>query len=326
MQPDLIATAHVAAQQRRPGDAIAMLERAGQRGDASAMAELAAWYLRGDVIPRNLRKAREALRKAVKIGHVDAALLEAALTASGAGAPPDWSASFALLRRAATNDPLAAEHLSLLEGMDIDEAGYPRTAITGELLSEQPFVERFPAAISAEERLHIAKLANDRLEPALVADPQTGRNIRNPIRTSDGTVIGPTQESLVVAALNRRLAALTRTKVEQGEPLSVLRYTPGQEYRPHLDTLPGAVNQRIVTAITYLNDGFEGGETWFAANGLTVRPRAGDVIVFSNVRADGTADLASQHAGLPVRRGIKWIATRWIRKNPYDPWTYTEGA
>jgi prolyl 4-hydroxylase len=160
----------------------------------------------------------------------------------------------------------------------------------------------------------------------MVADPSTGRNIVNPIRTSDGTVIGPAQETLVIAALNRRLAALTGTRVEQGEPLSVLRYAPGQEYRAHVDTLPGAANQRIATAITYLNDGFDGGETLFFVNRLVVKPKAGDVLVFRNLLANGTPDNATRHAGLPVRRGTKWIATRWIRQESYDPWTYREGA
>jgi len=320
------AAAYAAARQGRTCDAVATLEAAGSRGDASAQAELAAWYLRGDLIARDLTKARAALRRAVEIGHVDAALLEAALTASGAGTPTDWPGAVRLLREAAKNDPLAAEHLSLLDAMDIDETGHPRRAAKGERLSQQPFVERFSGVFSTQECLHIAALANDRLEPAMVADPHTGRNIRNPIRTSDGTLIGPAQETLVVAALNRRLATLTDTLVEQGEPLSVLRYTPGQEYRLHVDTLPGAVNQRIFTAIAYLNDGFSGGETFFAAGQLTVRPRAGDVLVFRNTLADGAPDPTSRHAGLPVRQGTKWIATRWIRRDPYDPWTYREGA
>jgi prolyl 4-hydroxylase len=253
-------------------------------------------------------------------------LLEVALAASGGGAPPDWIRAIALLRKAAINDSLAAEHLSLLDKMDLDEMGYPRTSAEGEQLSEQPFVQRFPAVFSAQECLHIAKLVNDRLEPAMVADPRTGRNIFNPIRTSDGTVIGPAQETLVIAALNRRLAALTGTRVEQGEPLSILRYTPGQEYRAHVDTLPGAVNQRVATAIAYLNDGFDGGETFFFANRLSVTPKAGDVLVFRNLLANGMSDSTTRHAGLPVRRGTKWIATRWIRQGPYDPWSYREGG
>jgi prolyl 4-hydroxylase len=326
MMPDPIESAHQAAASDRADEAVTLLETAGESGNAAALAELAVWYLRGDIVARDLAKARIMLRRAVTVGHVDAALMEIALAANGSGGEPDWPQALGLLRAAATTDPVAAEHLLLLGKMDLDHEGYPASPTTGERLSDQPFVERFPAALSPEECLHIATLTHGWLEPAVVVDPRTGRNIAHPIRTSDGTLVGPTQETLVVAALNRRLATLTGTRVEQGEPLSVLRYTPGQEYRLHLDALPGATNQRIVTAIAYLNDGFEGGETWFATNKLTVRPRPGDVLVFRNVLSNGKADQASQHAGLPVRRGTKWIATRWIRQNRYDPWSYREGA
>jgi len=326
MTSDPLESAHEAAALGRSSDAVMLLESAGANGNVAALAELAVWHLRGDIIPRNLSKARSILRRAVTIGHVDAALMEIALAANGSGDVPDWQQALNLLRAAATTDPVAAEHLRLLDKMDLDRAGYPAVRPAGERLSDQPFVERFPAALSAEECLHVATLTHDWLEPAVVVDPRTGRNVAHPIRSSDGTLIGPTQETLVVAALNRRFAALTGTRVEQGEPLSVLRYKPGQEYRLHLDTLPNGNNQRAVTAIAYLNDGFEGGETYFPSNHLKIKPRAGDVLVFRNVLPDGAADPNSKHAGLPVLRGVKWIATRWIRQGPYDPWTYREGS
>ena len=43
-------------------------------------------------------------------------------------------------------------------------------------------------------------------------------------------------------------------------------------------------------------------------------PRPGAALAFRNVLADGTTDEDSLHAGLPVRRGEKWIATLWIRE------------
>jgi len=94
-----------------------------------------------------------------------------------------------------------------------------------------------------------------------------------------------------------------------------------QQYRLHSDALPGVANQRRVTAITYLNDGFEGGETDFPAIGLRVRPVAGDVLLFHSILSGGGADPRARHAGLPVTRGVKWVATRWIRGAPYDPWS-----
>ena len=83
---------------------------------------------------------------------------------------------------------------------------------------------------------------------------------------------------LVVAAtddrsLNRRIAAASGTRVEQGEPLQVLRYRPGQQYRNHYDAIAGMDNQRALTMLVYLNDAYQGGETRFVRTGLAVRGR-----------------------------------------------------
>ena len=159
------------------------------------------------------------------------------------------------------------------------------------------------------------------LEPALVIDPVTGGYKEHPIRTSDGGAIGPLRESLVIRAINMRIAKLGGTHVDQGEPLTVLRYRPGQQYRTHLDSIAGAANQRIRTVIVYLNGGYIGGRTHFPAADLTVTGRGGDAIMFDNLLPDGRPDPRSRHAGLPVEEGVKWIATRWIRASRYDPWS-----
>ena len=86
-----------------------------------------------------------------------------------------------------------------------------------------------------------------------------------------------------------------------------------------MDALPSEANQRIMTAILYLNDGYQGGETQFLRTGLSVAAKAGDLLIFENVTADGRADPMALHAGAPVTQGMKMIATRWIRK---DDFTY----
>ncbi|MES2058659.1 MAG: 2OG-Fe(II) oxygenase [Pseudomonadota bacterium] len=298
----------------------ALLGDAGDRGDAVALAELAVWRMTGAHIPRDLVKARGLLRRAVVIGHVDAALMEIALTANGSGAAPDWPAALALLRTAARGDHVAANQLKLVKAMKLDDQGAPRTMPSPERLSEHCDLVRYPRLFSPEECMQVATVANDLLEPALVLDPTTGRQISHPIRTSDGAVIGPTREDLVIRALNHRLAAISGTQIDQGEALAVLRYAPGQQYRPHLDSITGAQNQRIKTVLIYLNHGFQGGETIFSELGVTIVPQQGDAIVFTNVTANGSPDPASRHAGLPVIQGVKWLATRWIRAHPLDVW------
>ncbi|MEP9359487.1 2OG-Fe(II) oxygenase [Sphingomonas sp. KR3-1] len=317
-----IETAYRKVSAGQPAEGQAMLEAAGRAGDASALAELAVWHLAGSIVPRDLPAARALLKRAVAIGHVDAALMEIALTANGSGGAPDWPAALALLRQAAPGDPLAAEHLALLNAMALGPDGAPTRLPQSEQLHDHPAIRRFPGFCTPAEAAHIASLVANTLEPATVFDPASGKMIAHPIRASDNAPIGPTVESLVVQAINRRIAAATGSQVSQGEPLTVLRYAPGQQYRPHLDTLPGTpANQRIRTAILYLSQGYRGGETQFPLLGITVAAQGGDLLVFDNVMADGSPEPRSRHAGLPVQAGAKWIATRWIRQAPIDPWT-----
>lgn len=321
-----VGAAHQHLSSGRVGDAEATLRSAGDAGDSVALAELAVWYLRGEFLPRDLVAARECLRRARTIGHVDAALMEVALTANGSGGTPDWGAAMALLERAAQADPVAAQQLSLLRTMPIDAEGQPTSLPAPELLQRRPQIKRYAGFCTALEGAYLASLVAPSLEPATVVDPATGQLVAHPIRTSDTATIGPALESLVVQAVNRRIAAATGTLVAQGEPLTVLRYAPGQQYRLHLDTLPAETNQRIRTAILYLNSGYEGGETSFPLVDVTVKAGPGDLIVFDNVDETGASDLLSRHAGLPVIRGNKWIATRWIRADPISPWELSDRA
>jgi prolyl 4-hydroxylase len=320
MHQNVIERALQSAHEGATDASVALLEGAGSRGDSAAAAELAAWFLRGDVIPRDLSRARVALRQAVTIGHVDAALLEVALTANGTGGVADWQAACSLLSGAAEHDPVAGEHLALLSAMRLDPNGYPRELPKPEVLSLSPYVALFHDALSRAECLHIASVANPLLEPGVVVDPATRRAIAHPIRSSFNATIGPAQETLPIVAVNRRLASITRTKLSAGEPLQVLRYAPDQQYKLHSDALPGEVNQRCFTAISYLNDGFAGGETDFPSLALRITPKAGDILIFRNTTSAGVADPRSRHSGLPVRSGVKWVATRWIRMEQYDPW------
>ena len=122
---------------------------------------------------------------------------------------------------------------------------------------------------------------------------------------------------------HRAVAGAAGLPDAQGEFLSVMRYRPGEQYRPHFDIVPPGPDldrngQRIKTALLYLNDGYEGGETEFLTTGLKVKGRPGDVLVFSNVLSGNRGDPASRHAGLPVVSGEKWLASKWFRERNYD--------
>lgn len=301
--------------------AISLVQAEAQSGDGDAMQRIAVWHLVGEPLARDLPAARTWLRRAVEAGHEDAALMEVALTANGTGAAPDWSLARHRLATAAARWGGAAQvQADLLARMDIDDEGMPLNLPAPETLNQAPLVRRWRGLLSQEECAHLATSALDLLSPSTVADPNTGRQIAHPVRRSSAAVLGPTRETLPIQAIQRRVAAITDTAVGQGEPFAVLHYAPGQEYLPHVDTLPHERNQRTLTVLLYLNAGYAGGETHFPANELTVAGGLGDAVAFGNLQADGRPDPASRHAGLPVKTGVKWLATRWIRREPLDVW------
>lgn len=306
----------------QPEAALAFLQARARAGDPAALHEMARWHMVGDLVPRNLLAAREFLELAASQGDEDAELSLIALMANGSGAAPDWSGALKRLRLAADRgNEEAGKHIALLNRMDLLADGAPRQLPRAELLSEHPPIKRWRALLSPAECAHVATRVLDLLAPSMVADPATGRAMPHPVRKSSAAVIGPTRETLPIQAIQRRIASATETKAVQGEPLAVLHYAPGQEYLAHMDTLPNETNQRITTVLLYLNAGYVGGETQFPANGLRIAGALGDAVAFSNVRPDGTPEPASRHAGLAVRSGVKWLATRWIRQAPLDIWT-----
>jgi prolyl 4-hydroxylase len=293
-------------------EAARRLALAAAGGDVPAMAELGRWRVAGDLVRRDLAAARALFRRAADAGDRDAALVHACFVANGTGGAADWSSALGAVRALAA-DPRAAAQLRLVEAMDLDADGSPRTAPATRPLSPSPFAiaaERF--ATPAECDYLVAAL-EAQFQPSVVVDPATGRLIPHPIRTSDGATFGVFSEDLAVNAINRRIAALSGTRVEQGETLQLLRYGPGAQYRPHFDALPAEPNQRIATVLVYLTDDYQGGETHFPRTGLAYRGRKGDALLFRNVDAQGRPDPMALHAGLPVTRGVKVIASRWIR-------------
>ena len=74
---------------------------------------------------------------------------------------------------------------------------------------------------------------------------------------------------------------------------------------------------RTHTALFYLNDDFEGGETEFPKLDIKVKPELGKLLLWTNMNDDGTLDYDSLHAGLPVIEGEKWILVIWVREQKF---------
>ncbi len=304
------------AQQGRPRDAIDLVTKSADAGDPEAAFVLANWRLWGIYGPRDLDACHVLLARAADSGWNEAARLRATLIANGTGCPSDFEAAQVILQQLEASDEEAARQLALLRSM-------PTPQEVGRLgvneLSAAPAIRMVRELFSPEECEYLIAKAKPALRPSLVVNPITRRHEPDPMRTSRSMNFDPSQEDPVVNRLNRRIASFTETPFECGEMLCILSYGQGEEYRPHIDALPAALNQRHMTALVYLNSDYSGGETSFTDLGLKVKGNTGDCLIFQNVTEDGRPDLRTRHAGLPVTEGTKWLASRWIRKKPYDP-------
>ena len=318
-QSNTSARAEALAGQGRVSEAFHLLESAIAAGDGMAALTLADWRMAGGLIRRDLGEARRLYGLAAALGCDEAAPIHIALLANGAGGSGRrWSEALALLGARVPGDPAAAMQIALLTAMALDEAGNPLNAAGRTTIHDNPRIERLPAFLSADECRYLTDLALPRLAPSVVVDPRTGQQLRDPVRTGLSAGFPFVSEDPVLHAINRRIAAASASSYEQGEPLQVLSYEAGQEYKLHSDALPGEGNQRVATVLVWLNDGYAGGATRFPRLELELSGRAGDAMVFGNIDAARAPHPDMWHAGLPVRDGRKLLLSKWIRAKPLD--------
>lgn len=186
-------------------------------------------------------------------------------------------------------------------------------------------VEKLSLPIAAAGLESVRDRALPLLRPAEVYGQQRGER-KHQVRDSDQAILPPPSSDCLLASLERLMAVKSGKGLAAAEPLVILRYRPGQQYRWHRDyiqpTTPEVIEeirrfgQRVHTVIAYLSADFEGGETEFRDWKLSLRPEAGQCLSFSSVNSDGSLNPESIHRGAPVTAGEKWIATLWYRARP----------
>jgi prolyl 4-hydroxylase len=290
------------------------LEKAASAGDGAAQLELARLYLTGRSVERDLSRSRRFFQQAASNGVRAAVETYRAFVASGTGGASDWQEALRLLHSDNGNAD-AEEQLWLISEMKLDAQGRGSSSFAKKTLFAEPRIVQFPSFLSVREADYLIDSASNRFRPSIVLHPSTGAELADPIRSSFTAGFPLALEQPAIHAINLRIAAASGSPVGAGEPLTILRYTPGQQYRPHLDTLPNAANQRSMTMLLYLNDNYAGGETYFPRLKLTVKGRKGDAMLISNLDRDGRADQRLLHEGRPVVSGSKFIASRWVRQS-----------
>lgn len=163
----------------------------------------------------------------------------------------------------------------------------------------------------------IARIDRDR-RPSEIADDMGVANFRTS-ETCDLDWRDP-----LVSEVDRKIANLLGLALDSSEPIQGQRYAPGQEFKPHTDTFePGGYDfyrhtadtgQRTWTAMVYLNRPEDGGATRFKTIAKTIQPEAGKLVAWNNLLPDGRPNPATLHQGMKVRRGTKYIITKWFRE------------
>ncbi len=98
-----------------------------------------------------------------------------------------------------------------------------------------------------------------------------------------------------------------------------VRYPSGGHFDLHHDGgLFGhePAGERRRTVLIYLSTPTEGGETVFPHLGRIVEARAGRLVFWDNLDADGVPDTRLQHRAMPVLSGHKTVLTTWERERP----------
>ncbi|KAK8585208.1 hypothetical protein V6N13_139143 [Hibiscus sabdariffa] len=209
-----------------------------------------------------------------------------------------------------------------------------------EVLSWEPRAFIYHNFLSKEECEHLINIAKPRMAKSTVVDSKTGKSKDSRVRTSSGMFLRRGQDR-IVWDIEKRIADFTFIPVEHGEGLQVLHYEVGQKYDAHFDYFVDEFNtknggQRMATVLMYLSDVEEGGETIFPAakgnvsdvpwwnelsecgkQGLAVKPKMGDALLFWSMRPDATLDPSSLHGGCPVISGNKWSSTKWMHVEEY---------
>lgn len=302
----------------RQEEGVQLLRQDASGGNPEALFVLADMTWSGNLVPQDPERGRLLFEYAAALGHAQANLLATNLLASGVAGKRDWPGALSRLAAEARQLPERRAALDLIGAMDLDATGDPKATPSPNIVAEEPYARLYRRVFSIAECSYLIGATETRFEPSMVYN-KARELVRDTIRTSDGAAIHWLIEDPAIHAFNRRIAALTGTSFDQGEALQVLRYAPGQEYRPHFDFVDGAQNQRLWTALIYLNQDYRGGETAFVRTGTEVRGNAGDVLVFKNALEDGSADPLAEHAGLPVTSGSKYLATRWVREGRWIP-------
>lgn len=90
------------------------------------------------------------------------------------------------------------------------------------------------------------------------------------------------------------------------EAMNFVKYGPGQHFQEHADH--GFSYIATVSLVSYPNANYEGGELYFPKLNLTIKPEAGDTVIFPST-------YLFSHRAMPVKSGTKYSIVTMLDYN-----------
>jgi prolyl 4-hydroxylase len=189
--------------------------------------------------------------------------------------------------------------------------------------------------VSEQEANYVVDHAKEKLARSSVEmRGPNGERIDTDTRTSKNAWLGRGEKGTVTDLLYRRTADLLNVNEKTlhndhpdgvAESMQVVHYKNGALYAPHHDWgVRDGPHTRFATVLLYLNDVAEGGETTFPKalvgkpEGLAVKPKRGQAVLFYSQFPDGNVDDESLHEARPVYGSEeKWLANVWVHDKVY---------
>lgn len=144
-------------------------------------------------------------------------------------------------------------------------------------------------------------------------------------RTSSSTDFD--RQAPEIDAIEDKITAFMGIDKDHGETIQGQRYEVGQQFKGHHDWFYDSQDywqdekkqggQRIWTSMVFLNETPAGGATRFPKIGKMIPPEKGKLLCWNNLDAAGAPNTWTLHQGMKVRKGAKYIITKWWREEPW---------
>jgi prolyl 4-hydroxylase len=314
---------------------IRWLRKASASGVPDAITALGHCYEQGVGFERNIPAALEHYDEALARHSVAATYRKAELLYKSRQGAEEQEQIRDLLGSAATAgfEPairaisyLAAQSGRPGDGLSPSVALYPASGILPRHEhNSDPDIAVFNKVLDPDDCAYLVALSRPFLRHSDVIDPDSQQDgMRSDVRTSSGTFLPVEVVDIVARYIELKIVQAVGEDLDRSEPMSILRYEPGEYYRPHYDYFTPDLKvsaglmedggQRVASAVTYLSVPAEGGGTSFPQLGIAVPPELGATLWFRNCDEDGQPDPRSLHAGDTVTQGEKWVVTKWFRE------------